>query len=138
MSFDVTALYTSLPINRTLEIIASLLEDDNLLCVPTTLNCNQIVELLELCLRSPFFSFQGQFYKLEDGVAMGSPVSSVVANIFMMNFERKALGTATYFEPRLWRRYVDDVFSVIKKLRIEGLLAHINSIDRNIQFTLER
>ena len=138
MSFDVTALYTSLPINRTLEIVVSLLEDENSPCLPTTLNCNQIVELLELCLRSTFFSFQERFYKLEDGVAMGSPVSSVVANIFMMNFERKALGTATYFEPRLWRRYVDDVYSIIKKLRIEGLLAHINSIDGNIRFTLER
>ena len=84
------------------------------------------------------FSFQGQFYKLEDGVAMVSPVSSVVANIFMMNFGRKALGTAIYFEPRLWRRNVDDVFSVIKKLRTEGLLAPINSIDENIQSTLER
>ena len=69
---------------------------------------------------------------------MVSPVSSIVANIFMMNFERKVLGTATYFKPRLWSCYVDDVFSVIQKLRIEGLLAHIYSIDENIQFTLER
>ena len=38
----------------------------------------------------------------------------------------------------MWRRYVDDVFSVIKKLRIEGLLEHINSVDGNIRFILER
>ena len=69
---------------------------------------------------------------------MGSPVSAVVANIFMMNFEKKALTTPAYFEPRLWRHNVDDVFSIEKRSRTEQLLQHINNIDENICFTIER
>ena len=88
VSFDVTALYTSLPISRTLSVVAELLEDEETPCVATSLSSEQLVGLLELCLRSTYFSFRGQFYQLTDGVAMGSPVSSVIANIFMMNFEK--------------------------------------------------
>ena len=35
VSFDVTALYTSLPIDRTLKVVAALLEDDDLPRVST-------------------------------------------------------------------------------------------------------
>ena len=103
VSFDVTALYTSLPIERTLMAVRSMFEDENSQCVATPLSTDQIMQLLELCLKSTFFSFRGGFYQLTDGVAMGSPVSSVVANIFMIDFERKALASAISFEPRLWK-----------------------------------
>ena len=73
VSSDVTALYTSLPINRTLSVVVELLEDEETLCVTTSFSSEQLVGLLELCLRSTYFSFRGQFYQLTDGVAMGSP-----------------------------------------------------------------
>ena len=38
-----------------------------------------------------YFTFRGGLYHLTNGVAMGSPVSSVVANLFMEAFEEKAL-----------------------------------------------
>ena len=40
--------------------------------------------------------------------------------------------------PQRWKRYVDDVFSILKKVCTEGLLAHVNSIDDQITFTIER
>jgi len=33
-----------------------------------------------------YFSFDGQFYKQTDGVEMGSPLSPVIANLFMEDF----------------------------------------------------
>ena len=71
-------------------------------------------------------------------VAMGSPVASVVANIFMEDLEERALRSAGSVKPRLWKRYVDDVFAISKKLHTKSLLAHVNSIDEQIVFTMER
>ena len=50
--------------------------------------------LLEICLTSTYFVFQEKYYRLSDGVAMGSPVSSVVANLFMERLEKDALRPA--------------------------------------------
>ena len=71
------------------------------------------------------------------GTAMGSPVSVVVANIVMEHIEDLALSMSpvpTVF----WKRYVDDVLTAVPADQVDGMLAHINSIDQNIQFTFER
>ena len=43
-----------------------------------------------------YFSFQDQFYEQVEGVAMGSPVCPIVANLYMEYFEQKALSTAPH------------------------------------------
>ncbi|CAG5016617.1 unnamed protein product [Parnassius apollo] len=50
--------------------------------------------LFEHCLTSGYLLWKEDFYKQVDGVAMGSPVSPIVADIFMEDFEEKALLTA--------------------------------------------
>ena len=42
---------------------------------------------------------------------MGSPVSSIVANIYMEAFKQRAINSALN-PPRIWRKYVDDTFVV--------------------------
>ena len=64
VSFGVTVLYTSQPNNRTLSVVAELLEDEETPCVATSLSSEQLLGLLELCLRATYFSFRGQFYQL--------------------------------------------------------------------------
>ena len=94
-----------------------------------------IILLLEFCLENIYFSFQGQSYEQVEGAAMGSPVSPIVANIYMEYFEQKALSTAP--NPRLWCRYVDDTFVIQKEVNKQNFLQHINSVDPAIQFTVE-
>ena len=71
-----------------------------------------------------------------EGEAMGSPVSVVVADLYMEFFEGLALNTAPA-RPRIWKRYVDDTFSVMKKGDVDGLLNHLNSTRPSIKFTME-
>ena len=67
---------------------------------------------------------------------MGSPVSPIVANLFMEDFERKALASFTA-AIKFWGRYVDDTLVIIKKRLIESFTAHINSQHPAIKFTME-
>ena len=67
---------------------------------------------------------------------MGSPVSPIVANLYMEYFERKALITAST-PPRHWFRFVDDTFVIQQENQKQNFLDHINKIDPAIKFTVE-
>ena len=68
---------------------------------------------------------------------MGSPVSPVIANLYMEYFEQRALETAPQ-KPRLWKRYVDDTCCIVEKGTVDALLDHLNSVRPPIQFTVEQ
>jgi hypothetical protein len=68
-------------------------------------------------LTSSCLSFNGQFYEQTDGVAMGLPLSPVIANYFMGYFEEMALEAATH-KALCWFRYVGDIFHVRRATRV--------------------
>ena len=65
---------------------------------------------------------------------MGSPCSPVVANIYMEYFEDLALGPEVPVPIKEWKRYVDDVFSIIPKGKRDILLSYLP----HIKFTVEQ
>ena len=130
-SYDVSALFTLVPVN----IIRGLLEMTTSSKGRTVLAVNDIILLLEFCLKNTYFSFQGQFYEQVEGAAMGSPVSTIVANLYMEYLEQKALSIAP--TPRLWCRFIDDTFVIHKEVNKQGFLQHINSVDLAIKLTVE-
>ena len=65
---------------------------------------------------------------------MGSPISHLVANLFMEEFKANAISIAPN-PPRLWLRYVDDTFVIQQTEHSPQFLQHINSIDQHTQFT---
>ena len=67
---------------------------------------------------------------------MGSPISPIVANLYMEDFENRAIQSSPN-PPLLWRRFVDDTFVIMKKCHREEFMKHLNSVDKNIQFTAE-
>ena len=94
LSYDVTSPFTSVPIDPALNIIKDQLEKDEKLNDRTALSVQNIMELLGFCLHNTYFSFQNKFYEQVEGVAMGSPASPIVANMYMECFEEKALTSA--------------------------------------------
>ncbi|XP_018305550.1 uncharacterized protein [Mycetomoellerius zeteki] len=69
---------------------------------------------------------------------MGSPISLVIANIFMEHFEKEAL-RKTIKKPEVWFRYVDDTFVIWKHGRAElrKFLTFLNKQHPNIHFTID-
>ena len=59
MSFNVEALFTSVPIEPAIAIIKKLLEEDKYLHQRSTMTVKQISCLLEFSLSTTYFTFQG-------------------------------------------------------------------------------
>ena len=135
-SYDVSACFTSVPIESAITIIRNKLELDPELHNRTTMKVEHITSLLEFCLKTTYFQFQGRFYEQLHGAAMGSPIGPIVANLYMEDFETKAISAAVH-PPSMWKRFADDTLVVIESSRKEEFLDHINNMDPHIQFTTE-
>jgi hypothetical protein len=70
--------------------------------------------------------------------ARGSPLSPVIANVFMEDLEERALAQVNY-KPLCWFRYVDDVFVIWLHgtENLERFRDNLNVLHRNIQFTMK-
>jgi len=70
---------------------------------------------------------------------MGSPLSPVIANFFMEDFEKKAIEQATH-KPVCWFRYVDDTFVIWShgQEKLKDFLNHLNGLHNKMQFTMEK
>ena len=89
-------LCSLVPVDPALGVIKDLLEKDPTLKDRTVLPVKDIILLLEFCLRNIYFSFQDQFYEQVESAAMGSPVSLIVAKLYMEYSEQKSLSAAPH------------------------------------------
>ena len=91
VSFDVKSLFTNVPLDQTIEIILNIVYKKNE--ISTDMTKSEMKELLNLCTKSVHFTFDGNIYVQNDGVAMGSPSGPVLANIFLVELERSVILT---------------------------------------------
>ena len=110
------------------------LEDESL-SNRTPLSPSDIIVLLEKCLNCTYFLHKGQFYQVH-GAAMGSPVSPIVCNLYMENFEQIALAKAEN-PPCWWKRYVDDTYIVLRKDQVQNFTDYLNTVDDDVKWTTE-
>ena len=54
------------------------------------------LNILSFCLKTTYFQFNDCLYRQVEGAAMGSPVSLIVANLFMKDFEQRALNSSPH------------------------------------------
>lgn len=93
--------------------------------------------LLEFAVCNIPFRFLDKCYVQCDGVAMGSPLGPILADLFMSKLEEKVNRFSTN-KPLIWIRYVDDIFCIFKKdQNIDDFLKRINNWYLNRNFTIE-
>ena len=150
VSFDVSAFFTSIPVPTALDVINCLFCEHigdpeakhkygcSFKHNTIGLEQDEVMQLLKLVLENCVFTFQDKFFKQLHDATMGSPCSPVVANIYMEYFEDLALDPELPIPVKDWRRYVDDVFSIIPKGNRNTMLQYLNSIDPHIKFTIEQ
>ena len=131
-SFDVVSLFTNIPVNETIGIISNALVSDHQFF--QDLNRSEFEKLLSLSVKNCHFTFTQV-----DGVAMGSPLGPLFANIFMSFHEQKWLNNCpSFFKPLLYRRYVDDCFLLFRSSdHVPLFLDYLNQQHANITFTPE-
>ena len=120
-SFDVKALFTSIPIDFAIEAVREVLETNHA-SLNTSLEKQDIIKLTKLCLESTVFQFDEKLYKQIIGTPMGSPISVVIAEIVMQKIEKNITENAPC-NINLWKRYVDDVVTIIPESSHNQLLA---------------
>ena len=138
VSFDVTSLFTNVPLQETIKIIAEKAFVDNWFNVTHNLNITKpdLVQLLEVATMNQLFQFDGKLYEQIDGVAMGSPLGPLMANAFLCSIEEKLDQDNKL--PEFYRRYVDDTFATMKNVpAAEDFLSTLNSCHPSINFTME-
>ena len=86
LTMDIKDLYVNIPISETINITKTHLLKNN--DIHTT---NQIITLLEIILKQNYFSFQGQIYQPDKGVAMGSPISGTVMRQWVVKLWRGSI-----------------------------------------------
>ena len=132
VSFDVVSLFTKVPLDFTIDLILNKIYDERQ--IVTKISRQQMKKLLLICTKEMHFSFNGKMYQQIDGVAMGSPLGPVIANIFMSELEQTLVPTLSD-DVSLWTRYVDDTFVFVREGSIQKVMDCLNGFHPSIQFT---
>ena len=137
-SFDITSLFTNIPLNETINIIVKQLFKDTDLFMGFTRKL--FTEMLELAVKDSPFQFNDKFYSQCDGVAMGNCLGPTFANAFLCYYENIWLSNCpNSFKPLYYKRYVDDTFLLFNSAdHIPRFLEYLNSQHENIKFTYEK
>ena len=74
VSFDVKALFTNIPIDFAIEAVKEAIETGST-SLNTSLDQDDIMTLINICLESTFFQYNEKLYKQIIGTPMGPPIS---------------------------------------------------------------
>ena len=136
ITLDIKDLYVYINIAETIDITTQLLKHND----PET--TTQICTLLGVILQQNYFIFQEQIYQPDKGVAMGSPISGTIAEVFLQHLEHIYIGPLIETKRILfYTRYIDDILIIYdtESTNHDYLAQYTNTMHANLQFnpTLE-
>ena len=135
-SFDISSLFTNVPLEETINICADALYCDVSDAQPF-ISKAVFIELMKSATSGVEFSFNDIMYKQTDGVAMGSPLGPALANIFVGFYEKKLFSQIS--KPSTYFTYVDDTFAMYRnKEESENFFKQLNCLHPSFKFTFEK
>ena len=78
--FDVESLFTNIPLEECIDLAVNYISEGD---PDLKLSKSDLRSLFTVATAQTHFLFNGSFYDQIDGVAMGSPLAPVLANLFM-------------------------------------------------------
>ena len=94
------------------------------------------VDLLRAATRDRLFLFNGRLYEQTDGVAMGSPLGPLPANVFMCSIEETLERQGKM--PSHYKGYVDDTLTITPDAAsVASFLETLNHCHTSVKFTME-
>ena len=83
-----------------------------------------------------FFTFNDVIYKQDKESPMGSKVSPIFADFVMTDLENECLSRLD-FTPVIFKRFVDDIWTVVPKNKVNSIIKIFNEYDSDLKFTFE-
>jgi len=136
-SFDIESLYTNIPTSDAINILLEKIFKD--LTSFHNFTKQEFKNLLNLACNDVYFFFNNKLYFQTNSLAMGSPLSAALANIYLDHYETTWLSTCpTTFKPYFYSRYMDDTFLLFdSSFKAPLFLNFLNNKLPNIKFTCE-
>ena len=135
ISFDITNLYTNVPITETLNIIKGKIDKQY-----NKEESRLIINMLRTIVEQNYFQFNNKIYKQQEGLARGSPLSAILSEIFLQHMEEKLIPQImNKYNVKHWFRYVDNCLCIIDNgcNDVNSLHNFLNSANKNLKFTVE-
>ena len=135
VSCNVTSYFTNIPRQETIDIATNLLFNHN---PNLNITRKELKKLFLFSTSKTHFIFNSKFYNQIDGVAVGSPLAPVLANIFM-GFHKSKWLNEYLNKPKFYLRYVDDILAAFDNEQDPlNFLNFLNNRHPNIKFTIEK
>ena len=136
VSYDVTSLFTNIPLQETIDLPINLIFNYN---PSLNITKKELKKLFLFPISQTHFIFISNFYNQIDGIAMGSPLAPVLANIFMGFYESTWINEHNLNKPKFYLRYADDILAAFDKEQDSlNFLNFLNKRHRNIKFMIEK
>lgn len=137
ISLDVNSLFTKVDIPIALAKLLELVRDHSDWSLAEIQAYSQA---LVLCTEYNYFQFDGKTYQQKEGCSMGSPLSPLLAEVYMEDFEDELfnLNSPLFQHILVYKRYVDDILLLFTAPdQIDPLFNLVNSIRENLKFDIE-
>jgi len=130
---DVSALYTNMRIDRTLQVTKNALSRFPDIQRPD----HHILQLLEITLKNNDFTFNDNFFLQICGTAMGASYAPGLADLYLEELDEKAMH-GFRIKPLLYYRFLDDIHFVWigTVAELQEFETYLNSLIDGIKITL--